>query len=147
MAKSKSRDDIGPTIMVGDLRALVDDNDRLRAENERMRQAFAEVLEKLKMGREILLTGCDFCGSAWPKIDGQTREQTVEASRQHAESCEANPVLQRAKAAEADIHALRGVLISAIDEATSFRMTLESLRALRADVNGPNWRERIKERA
>lgn len=66
-----------------DMRSIVE-------ENERMRKAFDEALQKLTAGQPIHSGVCTWCGQHWPHLDGESYETFRTYTREHAEVCPAN---------------------------------------------------------
>ena len=66
----------------------------LRSEIDRMRLAFRQMVDKFAggVGFQINFSGCEWCEEIWPKVEGQSVEQTREVALLHVRHCAKNPI-------------------------------------------------------
>jgi hypothetical protein len=63
-------------------------------ENTRMRAAFQKMVDGFKAGADVQfsMSGCEWCGTVWPRPDGSTIEHIHERAKRHTMTCEAHPL-------------------------------------------------------
>jgi hypothetical protein len=93
-----------------DVREVADENTRVEAENERLRQAFDELIKSLDAGGTIRSAFCSWCNQRWPHLDGETYEVTRQYANDHLKTCPAHPLRADLFAAQAEIASAQAVL-------------------------------------
>lgn len=79
------------SISPADLRAAVDENARLQADNDRLYAAFDQSLKTLRGDKPTVHSVmCTWCGQNWPRLDGESYETARKYTNEHAERCPAN---------------------------------------------------------
>lgn len=81
-------------------------------ENERMRAEFTRMMRQLETNGEVQFnaSGCEWCGAAWPKPEGDTAEQVHERARRHVYRCAKHPMKIERDALTEQVASLRSTV-------------------------------------
>ncbi len=92
-------------------------------ENERMRAAFAKMVKRIENGESfsVRLSGCEWCGAMWPKLDEDSFDHVKERARRHAYTCPDHPLRIERDALAAERDDLRATVEDLRDRAQEHR--------------------------
>lgn len=92
-------------------------------ENERMRAEFTRMMRQLETDGEVQFnaSGCEWCGAAWPKPEGDTAEQVHERARRHVYRCAKHPMKIERDALSEQVASLRSTIDALKQECEKMR--------------------------
>lgn len=114
-----------------------DDIAAVVAENDRMHAAFDRALKTLHGDKpHVLSVACTWCGQHWPKLAGESYEETRRHTNAHAEICPANEIRIERDRLREQVHVLTAAnraaelrMSLAIDERNRFESAVDQLRS------------------
>lgn len=77
---------------IATLRAVVEQNSAVEADNVRLREAFDQAIRSLSTDGTVRSAFCSWCNQRWPMLDGESHDVARKYANDHAQQCTAHPL-------------------------------------------------------